>query len=95
MKYITPNRKPQPFDGWFLFDGLTTVLTEDATDALAFRDFTGCIAGVNDFFTAITSAGYQGEPYGVLTGYNDNGATFAQIAAAIRAVPEAVFTEGR
>lgn len=45
------------------------------------------------FYAAIAEAGYTGKQQAYLTVYNDHGATFAQIAAAVEAVPAAVFGE--
>ena len=46
----------------------------------------------DQFHTALKEAGYTGRNTMNLSDYNDFGATFAQLATAIRKVPEAVFT---
>jgi len=61
---------------------------------LWFYSTTGDIEGNrnnDDFWHAISGAGFTGCMTSDLTSYNDSGATFQQIAAAIRAVPWAVF----
>lgn len=77
----------------FYFDGATETLVH--SERLGLRDRTGevCEQDVRRFCSALRDAGYDGDKWGALTEYNDNGATFAQIAAAIHACPEAVFTE--
>lgn len=60
---------------------------------LGLRGRRGELKNQDAFLTAIKAAGYTGKNCEDLADYNDHGATFYQIAAAIRAVPHAVFSE--
>ena len=77
-------------------DRSKTMLVSDSA-ALGLREKNGLLAAntpnadQDAFYQAIMKAGYRGSFAPNLAGYNDRGATFAQIAAAIRAVPDAVF----
>jgi hypothetical protein len=75
-------------------NGNTRVLDSVGAEMLGIETTSGWITEVlqEEFYEAIRAAGYLGQYKSSLAAYNDDGATFAQIAAAIRKVPGAVFT---
>lgn len=78
----------------FSFEGDECGLTRVAMKKLGLNESLGLIreGSREDFFKIMLSLGYDGVSQSTnISGYNDSGATFAQIAAAIRKYPEAVF----
>lgn len=74
------------------FDGEATVLTDEAISHLGLRTRFGRLRQSSTFYAHLKRAGYRNSfILNSLVAYNDNGATFKQLAAAIRACPEAVF----
>jgi hypothetical protein len=76
------------------FKGETAVLGHSMGAEMGLM-FNGGLAAHTDtlFYDYIKEAGYGGDKHLTLAGYNDAGATFKQIAYAIRKLPEAVFYE--
>lgn len=78
----------------YFYESSGVVLPQTIADQLGLLDLSATISPENrhKFYSYIKSHGYFGELNGSLTAYNDRGATFQQIAKAIRQLPEAVFT---
>lgn len=90
---VKPKRIGNFSDGFcYEFNGETAILSGKSNNLIGLRFNDGSI---NDdfkvkFAEAMKENGFE-HFNSSLTGYNDAGATFAQIAAAIRKYPEAVF----
>ncbi len=94
MRFVENIEPEHDSEGVFWsFDGETCFLTDEAMSHLELRTrFGQLISRTHDFYTHLKKCGYSGRIEFSLASYNDNGATFKQLAAAIRACPEAVFT---
>ncbi len=83
----------EKYGSLFTFKGESCNLPVDEAEKLGLRDEVGSVLNSEDeFFSVLKKNGYTGVERDCLAEYNDEGATFGQIAAAIRACPEAVFT---